>query len=385
MPKFIQNSSGHRIAWFVSPHGFGHAARSAAIMAALLEIDDSIGFEIFTKVPSWFFQKPLSGYFDYHSLLTDIGLVQKDPLHEDLTETIQSLDSFLPFDPSRIADLCRFVNQLKCSLIVCDIAPVGIAAARHAGIPSILIENFTWDWIYEWYGLQMEPYMNYLQAIFRSADYHIQTEPVCCPCEADLTTLPVSRKSRVSGWKIREKLKIPTNKKMIMITMGGVLSDSQSFFRKHFLKKLAYQDNMYFVIPGVGQCPETIRNTVLLPHNSDFFHPDLINACDAVVGKAGYSTIAEVYHAGVPFGYISRPFFRESGVLTSFIEKQMSGLPIEEADFQDGKWVSHLEKLLSLPRLQRNEPNGSEQAAQFIYNLVSCPLQRAGKQLTTDN
>ncbi len=55
-----------RIAYFISPHGFGHAARAASVMEAIHEIDPSIRFEIFTASPSWFFQDNLSGLFNYH-------------------------------------------------------------------------------------------------------------------------------------------------------------------------------------------------------------------------------------------------------------------------------------------------------------------------------
>ena len=48
-----------RIAYFVTPHGFGHAARAAAVMVALQEIDPAIQFDIFTQVPRWFFQDSL--------------------------------------------------------------------------------------------------------------------------------------------------------------------------------------------------------------------------------------------------------------------------------------------------------------------------------------
>jgi hypothetical protein len=65
------------IAYFISSHGFGHAARSAAVMQAIAEYDPSIQFEIFTAVPAWFFQDSLSTPFNYHHLLTDFGLAQK--------------------------------------------------------------------------------------------------------------------------------------------------------------------------------------------------------------------------------------------------------------------------------------------------------------------
>ena len=138
-----QDSVKHRVAYFVSPHGFGHAARAASVMEAIYEIETSIRFEIFTSVPSWFFQDSLSVPFAYHSLLTDVGMVQDSPLREDLGKTIQHLDDFLPFEPSLIGNLARQLKELKCKLIICDIAPMGILAAQGAGIPSVLVENFS--------------------------------------------------------------------------------------------------------------------------------------------------------------------------------------------------------------------------------------------------
>jgi hypothetical protein len=67
----------HRIAYFITPHGYGHAARASAVMAAVHQINAAVRFEIFTQVPEWFFQDSLSGPYGHHALLTDIGLAQK--------------------------------------------------------------------------------------------------------------------------------------------------------------------------------------------------------------------------------------------------------------------------------------------------------------------
>ncbi|MCP5007302.1 MAG: hypothetical protein GY941_25690, partial [Planctomycetes bacterium] len=233
-----------RIGFFISPHGFGHAARAASVMAALHETDPTAQFEIFTKVPEWFFEQSLSGPFAFHDLYTDIGLVQKTPLHEDLPKTLQSLDEFLPFDEKLIAHLAELANRNKYELIACDIAPMGIEVAKKAGIPSLLIENFTWDWIYKGYahqGLHADHHINYLQKIFESADYHIQTEPVCLRRTVDLTTFPVCRNSNISAHQIRQMLKIPEEAKTVLITMGGIPEEYT------FLQLLRRQPNIYFI------------------------------------------------------------------------------------------------------------------------------------------
>jgi hypothetical protein len=319
-------------------------------------------------VPRWFFHDSFSGSFGYHSVLTDIGLVQKTPLKADLAKTLGRLNQFLPLDSSGIRDLASWVKRSRCQLIICDIAPMGIAVAKEAGVPSLLVENFTWDWIYQGYlkyDGKMAEHIRYLKGIFDAADFHIQTEPVCHPCNADLTTFPVSRKIKTPAHEIRKKLRIPEGAKTVLITMGGTAGQYS------FLEKLTNEQRIHFVIPGANGAVKILANLVLLPHHSDYFHPDLVNACDAVIGKVGYSTLAEIYYAGVPFGYIARGRFRESHVLVSYIEHQMKGVPIPEDEFYNGSWLSDLPDLLALPKIDRECPRGAEQVAHFVYHLIN--------------
>lgn len=336
-------------------------------MEALRETSPGIEFEIFTRVPEWFFEDSLTGPFVYHSRLTDVGLVQETALHEDTARTLERLDQFLPFEPTLVEDLAREVRRLECRCIICDIAPLGIAVAHQAGIPSVLVENFTWDWIYEGYTAEdpaFKRHISYLRGVFEQADYHIQTEPVCEYRLANLITNPVSRKPRKPVSVIREELGIPAAAQAVLITMGGIPA------RHAFLDQLRQARDLYFVVPGAVDVAEKNGNVILLPHRSAFYHPDLLNACDAVVGKSGYSTVAEAYHAGIPFGYIARERFRESGLLAQFIQKKMKGLEISQARFQDAGWLSVLPVLLAMPRIAHDEPNGAGQVAAFIWKLL---------------
>ena len=251
---------------------------------------------------------------------------------------------------------------------MCDIAPLGIAVARTAGIPSVLIENFTWDWIYEGYlphDRRLQQHITYLQKLFNEADYHIQTEPVCRPSpQVDLTTPPISRRIRTPAGQVRAQLGIPRQAKVVLLTMGGVP------WQYTFLEELQTQEGLYFVIPNGSERRQVRHQLVLLPNHSSFFHPDLINAADVVIGKAGYSTLAEVYQAGVPYGYVPRPKFRESHFLASYIESHMNAAEISDVQFQDGSWIAALPELLAIPRTDRRHASGADQAARFILEEV---------------
>ncbi|MCP4253624.1 MAG: hypothetical protein GY775_09475 [Candidatus Scalindua sp.] len=368
MTKSTVDPADYSIAYFISAHGYGHAARACAVMAAMHEYNPTIRFEIFTTIPQWFFKQSISGIFAYHSLLTDIGIVQVTPLCEDLPETLRKLDGFLPYNQSHITNLSKEINKLKCRFIICDISPMGIAVAQKLGIPSVLIENFTWDWVYENYISTDFPagkFVDYLRQVYSNVDYHIQTEPVCSYQDADLCTVPISRKVKTTSQQIRQKLSIPVGVRVVMITMGGIPVKYQ------FLEQLALRCDIYFIIPGGSQTVQFDNNLVLLPRHSDFFHPDLINACDSVVGKLGYSTLAEIYHSGVPYGYIPRSTFKESEILEAFVINNMNGRIVSESQFQEGSWLSYLHEIVALPVIKRDCPNGAVEVAQFFYKEFS--------------
>jgi hypothetical protein len=291
------------IAYFITPHGFGHASRAAAVMAALSELIPGLRFELFTTCPQWIFKESLETDFGYHPTRSDIGLVQTSPLSEDLAATCRQLDQTLPFDQTLVDDLAETIRKMNCRLVICDIAPLGIVAAGAAGLPSVLVENFTWDWIYSGYlnaapGLQ--PHIKYLSRIFRQADHHIQTRPLCRPVPGTLQAAPISRRARTPRAQVRARLGIDGRDKMVLISMGGVPD------RFEFLSRLPGQIEPFLVIPGADGRSSPHPKVLLLPTHSDFYHPDLMAAADSLVAKAGYSTIAEAYQCGLPFGYVRR-------------------------------------------------------------------------------
>ena len=337
-------------------------------MEAVGRMNGTVHFDIFTTIPDWFFGDSLkTARFTYHKRVTDLGLVQKTAFEVDLGETLRQLNNFLPFSPTQIAETAEFLKTLRCSLVICEIAPMGIPVAAKAGIASVLVENFTWDWIYQQYSTDtdsLSAHRRYLQGIFAAADYHIQTEPVCYHNRADLITAPVSRKARTPADVIRNQLGVPGNAKMVVITTGGI---SQTY---GFIDRLNKIHQTFFVLPGAGTQMQMRGNVLIVPHRSGFFHPDLIHAADAVVGKLGYSTLAEVFHAGVPFGYVTRADFCESERLEVFVRKHMVAMALGESEFANGNWTGRLDDLLALPHARPGGTNGAEQIGRFILNLI---------------
>ena len=146
---------------------------------------------------------------------------------------------------------------------------------------------------------------------------------------------------------------------MILFSRGGD-PDALPFHDK--LKQLP---EMCFVFAGGVSAYRQEGNLHFLPFESDFFHPDLVHAADLVVGKAGYSMIAEVWASGVPFAYALREGFRESSVLDAFLQSHISSRSYTDKQLASGLWVDDLPSLLKVPRCQPR-PNGAEPTAKLI-------------------
>ena len=354
-----------RIAWFVTPHGFGHAARSCAMMEALRELNPTFQFDVYTTVPEWFLAFTLGDHFVYHSVQVDVGVVQQDPFSEDLPATVTRLNQFLPFDAQILNRLAAELRTNQDELVVCDISPMGIAAARQAGIPSVLVENFTWDWIYQGYLLQearLAPYISAIAEIDSQASCHLQIVPVCSPIPG-ITPLPLaSRKPRKPRVVTRQELGINPGKPAVLLSFGGIPMPQSQF------DGLDRKSEIEFILPTAVPAVQRIGSFTLLPLHSQFYHPDLVAAADAVVGKLGYSTLAETYNAGVPFGYLGRAAFRESPVIEAFAREHMPGFEITLDEIKSGVWIERMPDLIAIPPAGRQE-NGANTIAEKILEV----------------
>lgn len=349
----------------ITPHGFGHAARAAAVMEAVGR-ETAAEFVVVTTVPEWFFTDSLKVPFRHYPLTTDIGLVQRSSLHADLEATLSALDGFYPLAEERIAKAMQLFTG--CDLILCDIAPLGIVVAQRLNIPSLLLENFTWDWIYSGYlerfpGLQ--PHISYLQDVYSQATWHLKTVPVCQPVATPEAIAPISRRPRTSDSEIRRQLPVSPEKKLVLITLGGVAGDDYA------IEPLADAEEYVFLLTGKEQLSDLPANVFCIPQASGLYHPDLVAASDVVIGKVGYSTLAEVYAAGVPFGYILREGFRESAVLADFISRKIAGVEIAANDLMSGNWIQQLAELIRLQPVCTNRDNGAEAAARHIVKILT--------------
>ena len=72
-------------------------------------------------------------------------------LHLDAAASVALARAFYETLGARAAAEAVVLRARDVRLVIADAPPLGCAAAAAAGIPSVVISNFTWDWIYAEY------------------------------------------------------------------------------------------------------------------------------------------------------------------------------------------------------------------------------------------
>lgn len=354
-----------RVAVFVSPHGFGHAARSSAVLAELHRAAGAV-FELFTTAPRWFFEESIPGIFRYHEEVVDVGFRQKSALEVDLEATVDAVTAFVPFDATQVDRLAETVREAGCRAVLCDIAPLGVAVAEAAGLPSVVVENFTWGWLYEpltGEAPKLGAAGRELDAWLTRATVHVQARPVCRR-RPDLPLAdPISREARRSRAETREELGVGKDEPLVAVTMGGY-GEAMPFVDE--LRRLG--DTRFLLTGADGTGRE--GNLLFFDNQTPLFMPDVLRAADAVVAKLGYGTVAEVWREGIPLAGVTRSDFREMAALEAFCRAELEGFVMGPADFTRGAWIGRLDELRGLPRRSRG-PGGASTVAEVLDPFVS--------------
>ncbi|TNF77412.1 MAG: hypothetical protein EP299_04750 [Acidobacteria bacterium] len=174
----------------------------------------------------------------------------------------------------------------------------------------------------------------------------------------------MSRRFRTEPSVTRHRLDLDDDRPLVLLTMGGVVWDYE------FLDLLERHQEMVFVVPGGAERWTGRDNLVLLPHHTPLYHPDLVAAADVVVGKLGYSTLAEAYRAGVPLVFVRRPHFPESPILAEFAQRHLPCHEISAEEFREGTWLEELPRLLDADRPPAVAENGADEIAGHLDSLL---------------
>ena len=359
-----------KIGAFITSHGFGHGTRTCAVLNEIAKFR-SCKFEIFSTLPNWFFSHNLPELeLELHNIQTDVGLAQKSPFIHDLKETLKQLEKFTQFNNRDFLECLKIVKNNDFDLLISDISPVGLEIGKQMDIPSALIENFTWDWIYQEYcdsHFGFNRINEILEKSYSYADLHIQASPFCQKKNRTIETPPISRSIRKPHSEIKQLLGIGDDAKVILLTTGGITK------KLNLIESLKEESDLIFITTTTTRSITTNQNIISIPLQSDIHYPDLVNASNLVVGKVGYGTLAECWSTDTPLLGCYRNDFRESNTLDNFASKNLSHAKISVEDFEGMNWIPKAREIMIENTTSKSSPDttGASIAAEEVIRFIT--------------
>jgi hypothetical protein len=363
------------IVWLVSSHGLGHAARDVEVINAIGRIRPDVRIVMRSGVPASFVEQSALVPLALQHVETDTGVAQIDSLHIDEGATARRAAAFHEDFAARAETEAEMLRDIKASLVVGDIPPLACAAAERAGIRSMVLGNFTWDWIYAAYPQFETLAPGVIDAI--GSAYARASRALRLPLHGGFDTMRgvlrdvpfIARRSNRAPDDVRRCLGLSPDELVVLVSFGGfgLRLDHHAVVRGNHLRLLVTDGHP---VPG-HDATNPLRLTPRTLADLGLRYEDLVAAADVVVSKPGYGIVSECIANNTALLYTPRGRFAEQDVF----EREMPGLlrcrRIEHDDLLAGRWQELIEALLAqAPPTAPPATDGAAIAATAILDLL---------------
>ncbi|CAM8910165.1 unnamed protein product [Rhodiola kirilowii] len=365
----VNASRNHLVfAYYVTGHGFGHATRVVEVVRHLVNAGHDV--HVVTGAPDYVFTSAVqSPRLFIRKVLLDCGAVQADALTVDRLASLEKYKetAVVPRE-SILATETEWLVSIKADLVVSDVVPVACRAAADAGIRSVCVTNFSWDFIYAEY--VMAAGIHHRSIVWQIAEDYSHCEflirlPGYCPMPAfrDVVDVPlVVRRLNKSRKEVRKELGIDEDVKLVIFNFGGQPAGWK--LHEHYLPS-----GWLCLVCGASEDQELPPNFIKLAR--DVYTPDIMTACDCMIGKIGYGTVSEALAYKLPFIFVRRDYFNEESFLRNMLEYYQGGVEMIRRDLLTGHWAPYLEHAVTLRPCYDGSINGGEVAAHILQDTAA--------------
>ncbi|GAU15232.1 hypothetical protein TSUD_09700 [Trifolium subterraneum] len=267
-------------AYYITGHGFGHATRVTEVARHLIDAGHDV--HLVTGAPDFVFTSEIeSPRLFIRKVLLDCGAVQADALTVDRLASLEKYSETAVKPRAKILAIeTEWLNSIKADLVVSDVVPVACRAAADAGIRSVCVTNFSWDFIYAEY--VMAAGLHHRSIVWQIAEDYSHCEflirlPGYCPMPAfrDVIDVPlVVRRLHKSAKEVRKELNVPDDVKLCILNFGGQPSGWN-------IKEEYLPPGWLCLVCGASDNEDLPPNFRKLPR--DAYTPDIIAACDCML------------------------------------------------------------------------------------------------------
>ena len=332
----------------ITNHGFGHATRTASVLAELQKRSPSIKLIIATAAPRWLLEEYIEGEFIYHPRVFDVGVIQADSLQIDHEATFAAWQKISEREADLIAAEVKFLQENQVDLIFGDIPPMIAQIAKVAKIPCWMASNFGWDFIYRDWGGKFIELADWLSETYSSCDRLFRL-----PFAEPMSSFPNIQDVGLTGAKpkylpeyLRNKFNLDSDRPTALLTFGGLSLQAIPY------QNLAKFPDWQFI---TFDCDAPDLPNLTKAHGDRLRPVDLMVVCDRLITKLGYGTLSEALRIGLPMVCLTREGFSEADLLITGMKNYAKHLIISPQEFYEGGW-SFLNSPFQSPALAETKP-----------------------------
>jgi L-arabinokinase len=375
------------LVFYISGHGLGHASRDIEIINSILLSRPDTRVVVRTSAPRWFFDTFVRGSVELHAVEVDTGVTQVDSLRLDERDTADRARQFYASFPERAEREARVLGDLSASVVVADLPPLAVTAAARAGVPSVAVGNFTWDWIYAGYPefeRRAPGVMDLIGAAYGQATAALRL-PFCggfATMAAVTRDIPlIARHATHRRGDVRRALGIGKDAIVVLASFGGYglqLHYEEIARDGGFALIVADRESTAGPSRLAAGATGLLRVDIEALAKQGLYYPDLVAASDVVVSKPGYGIVSECIANGAALLYTDRGRFSEHDIFVADMPRVLRCRFISRADLMSGRWKPAVEALLGQdPPPARLATNGADVAAQTILDIADRSHARA--------
>jgi L-arabinokinase len=372
------------IVFYSSSHGLGHISRDLAVVGAILARAPHTRIALRTSAPRWFIDTSLGPDARVEVMPGDVdtGVVQIDSLSIDEDETARAAARFHAGFPDRVVEEADVIRRIGASLVVGDAPALAFAAAHQAGVPSVMLANFTWDWIYEAYPRFDRLAPGVIDTI--RAAYARATHTLRLPLWGGFAAVPhprdiplIARRSRLGRDTARNRLEVDTDHPIVLVSFGryGLTLPLARVAAEEDLTVIVSTDGSEAAeVPDYGRRArgQLLRVSAADLARRDLRYEDLVAAADVVVSKPGYGIISECAANETALLYAARGSFIEQDLLVREMPRVVRCQPLAHDRLLAGGWRADINAILAKPRpAVVPDTSGAEVAAEAILRLYT--------------
>lgn len=372
----------------LSSHGFGHLSQAAPVVNQLRALIPELRITVRGQFPTEQIRRRIFEPDAIEHIADDFGMVMHHALSVD---TEASLAAYLHAHqnwPEKVEVLAAHLKEIEVDLVLSDIPYLTLAAAKHAGIPSVALCSLNWADILEHY-LNVEQDSNpihptvikplrdratemslihTIRSAYQSAKYFLQPAPSMSMPQLSNTLAigPVCSPGKNRRIELADNIKLPKDTYVVLVGMGGM---SYPIALENWPREIN-RAPVYYLVPEEMRIAQNNTVRTISIDQTGLTYSDLVASVDLIITKPGYGMFAEAAAAGVPVLYVERPGWPEAQALTDWLQSVANCSEIREETLQQGLFTDQLSQLLTLSRYPPVPPGGNLEAAQLLQRLL---------------